>query len=628
MAKVVIKEGPGTGDAFEMTDEAVTIGRDAGNTLRMADRTVSRWHARIIKEEGGWYVTDLDSHNGTSVNGQKVNRQRLKHMDEVRIGNVVLLFLEDEATDMDSLMGGYETEVTQAIDLGESPDLGEVLGGSRRELMTSNKRLLELTELARAAATKKSLPSLFDLVTDSLHSTLEPDHMVPIIRQNDGTLLPYVRDKSGFTEDLDSTSISKTLVEKSLNQGVALLSQKPITDQDETGGQQTGQHINIVCVPLGTSDNPGVLYCDKIGSREAYDRSDLQYLCSVAAQVAVAMDNIREYERIAARARTLEREVEGQYNLVGQSPEMEEVYEFIRKAAPTDASVLICGESGTGKELVARAIRYNSNRSDGPFETLNCAAMSETLVESELFGHVKGAFTGAVNDRPGRFELADNGTLFLDEIGALPLDCQTKLLRVLETGTIRRVGDVKDRNVDTRVIAATNENLEKAQEEGRFREDLYYRLDVLRTDLPPLRERESDIELLAEHFLGQFQKKVGKPVEGFAPDVLEMFQIYDWPGNVRELKNVVERMVIMSDSEVLRAELLPSEIAGSERTPSATETTTEPEEMPSLDELEKEHIQRVLRHTDGNKKKTAEILGVDRSTLYARLKRYKQEEKG
>ena len=339
------------------------------------------------------------------------------------------------------------------------------------------------------------------------------------------------------------------------------------------------------------------------------------------------MESIRAYEKVAARARTLEREVEGQYNLVGQSPQMQKVYKFIRKAAPTDASVLICGESGTGKEMVARAIRYNSKRSDGPFETLNCAAMSQTLIESELFGHVKGAFTGAVNDRPGRFELAHNGTLFLDEIGALPLDCQTKLLRVLETGTIRRVGDVKDRQVEVRVIAATNEDLDAARDEGRFREDLFYRLDVLRTDLPPLRKREGDIERLTQHFLSRFQKKVGKPIDGLAPEVLELFRLYDWPGNVRELKNVVERMVIMSEDETLGSDLLPQEIRGYDVQETAEEqATADPEEMPSLDEMEKRHIQRVLKSTGGNKKRTAEILGVDRSTLYARLKRYADEE--
>ena len=630
MPKLVIKEGPGKGDAFELSEEEVNIGRDAGNTIRLADRTVSRYHARIFYGDGACCVSDLDSHNGTMVNGERVSRRRLKHTDEIRLGNVVFLFLEDEVTNMDMLLEGYEREpeITQAIDFEEDRPFEGATEGSRSELITSNQRLLALTELAQKAAPIRSLPSLFDLVIDSMNQTLEPDRVVPIVRQEDGSLLPYVRAESGFGRGLESAGISKRLVEQSLEKGVAALSQKPATKKVSGGTvPDPDRTTSVMCAPLGGRQPLGVLYCDRIEHPEKYVRSDLQYLCSVAAQVGVAMENIRAYEEVAARARTLEREVEGQYNLVGQSPGMKKVYEFIRKAAPTDASVLICGESGTGKELVARAIRYNSNRSDGPLETLNCAAMSQTLIESELFGHVKGAFTGAINDRPGRFELAHKGTIFLDEIGALPLDCQTKLLRVLETGTVRRVGDVKDRQVDARVIAATNEDLEKAREEGRFREDLFYRLDVLRKDLPPLRERGTDIELLARHFLSRFQEKTGKPIEGFAPEVLEIFRRYEWPGNVRELKNVVERMVIMGDEEVLSAGLLPAEIrrehgpmVGEEPAPS------EPEELRSLDELEREHVYRVLRSTEGNKKQAAEILGVDRSTLYARLKRYAGEE--
>ncbi|MBS3764066.1 MAG: sigma-54-dependent Fis family transcriptional regulator, partial [Planctomycetes bacterium] len=370
-----------------------------------------------------------------------------------------------------------------------------------------------------------------------------------------------------------------------------------------------------------------VIYCDRVGRKDRYQRSDLQYLCSVAAQVAVAMENIRAYEDVADRARSLESEVEGQYNLVGQSPEIKEVFEFIRKAAPTDAGVLICGESGTGKELVARAIHYNSKRGDGPFEAVNCAAMSQTLIESELFGHLKGSFTGAVNDRPGRFELAHEGTIFLDEIGALPLECQTKLLRVLEMGTLRRVGDVKDRKVDVRVIAATNEDLDKAKEEGSFREDLFYRLDVLRADLPTLRDRGDDIELLAQHFLREFSEKTGRTIRGFDPEVLNVFRDYRWPGNVRELKNVVERMVIMCEDDVLGPDLLPAELRGRQAVaipqPGGEKM---PEALESLGELEKNYIKEVLRKTDGNKKKTAEILGIDRSTLYAKLKKYAEED--
>ncbi|MFW6044701.1 MAG: sigma 54-interacting transcriptional regulator [Planctomycetota bacterium] len=629
MAELVIKQGPGKGDEFELSARQMRIGRDEENDIRLADRTVSRFHARLVEQEDRWEVSDLDSHNGTMVNGVRVRRAELNHTDEIRLGNVVMIFLEDEVTDINVLadFSGDEPEVTEAIDVEPEKSPHEPEGDSRQELLTSNRRLLALTELARDAMTKRSLPSLFDTVIDSLNDTLQPDRVVPIVRQDDGSLLPYIRRKSGFVSGLESAGISGALVKQSLKREVAALSQKPARKQ--VNGEDVPDENNvssIMCVPFGVDGPQGVLYCDRVETPGQYDREDLQYLCSVAAQVGVAVDNIHDYEKVAARARTFEKEVTGQYNLVGESEEMQRIYEFIEKAAPADAGVLICGESGTGKELVARAIRYNSPRSDGPFETVNCAAMSRTLVESELFGHVEGAFTGAVNDRPGRFELAHEGTLFLDEIGALPPDCQSKLLRVLETDKVRRVGDVKDREVDVRVVAATNKDLETAKKEGAFREDLYYRLDVLRTDLPPLRERGDDIVRLARHFLDRFQEKTGKVIEGYSDEVLHLFQKYDWPGNVRELKNVVERMVIMCEGDTLEAHLLPPELRAQGPGGDGMQSVgVEPDELPPLKEVEKEHIYRVLRSTEWNKKKAAEILGVDRSTLYARLNRYEDE---
>jgi DNA-binding NtrC family response regulator len=408
---------------------------------------------------------------------------------------------------------------------------------------------------------------------------------------------------------------------------VAALSRRRVPPDGAGGRLEAGTRrvTSVLCAPLIGRSTHGVIYCDRVDRPERYERADLHYLCSVAAQVAVAIENIRAHEDVAALARNLEPEVEVQYDLVGQSPSLKRVFEFIRKAAPTDAGVLICGESGTGKELVARAIHYNSNRSKGTFEAVSCAAMSQTLIESELFGHVKGAFTGAITDRPGRFELADKGTIFLDEIGALPVDCQTKLLRVLEMGTVRRVGDVKDRTVDVRVIAATNEDLDGARREGRFREDLFYRLNVLRTDLPPLCERGDDIELLALHFLAHFNEKCGRPIRGFDSGVLDVFRRYRWPGNVRELKNVVERMVIMCEGDVLRPELLPAEMRQPQARRAADLASEQAQELQPLEELEKRYVLEVLRRTEGNKKKAADILGVDRSTLYAKLKRYQGE---
>jgi PAS domain S-box-containing protein len=320
-------------------------------------------------------------------------------------------------------------------------------------------------------------------------------------------------------------------------------------------------------------------------------------------------------EQMARRAERLSGQLAERYHMVGQSAPMCALYEFIRKVAPTDAGVLICGESGTGKEVVARAVHEQSRRADGPFEVVNCAAMPPTLLESELFGHVRGAFTGAVADKPGRFELADGGTLFLDEVVELPVECQTKLLRVLEEGSVRRVGDTRDRRVDVRLVAATNRDVDRALAEGRLRPDLFYRLDRLRVQVPPLRERTGDVDLLAQYFLEQLSVSCRRDVEGFTADVLAAFRAYGWPGNVRELRNVIERMVLLSEGRQITLGDIPADLlSAAER---AVGAAVEP-----LAEVERKHILRVLAEAGGNKKRAAQMLGIDRSTLYARLKSY------
>jgi transcriptional regulator with PAS, ATPase and Fis domain len=264
-------------------------------------------------------------------------------------------------------------------------------------------------------------------------------------------------------------------------------------------------------------------------------------------------------------------------------------------------------------------MHYNSRRADGHFEVVNCAALSESLVESELFGHVKGAFTGATSDRPGRFELADKGTIFLDEVGELPESIQTKLLRVLEQGESVRVGEARVRYVDVRVIAATNRDIDEEVSAGRFRQDLYYRLNILRVELPPLRKRGRDLDLLIDHYLGLFTEKTGRAKLALSEEVRRAFRDYSWPGNVRELKNALERLAVLVPRETVEVEDLPPGLLAAplSRRQSAPSTT----EM-SLSDIEQEHILRVLDSVGGNKKRAAQVLGIDRSTLYAKLKAY------
>jgi len=312
-------------------------------------------------------------------------------------------------------------------------------------------------------------------------------------------------------------------------------------------------------------------------------------------------------------SRTAERSVP--YGLIGESEAIQEVFRAITKAASTSATVLITGESGTGKELVARAIHYCGARSSAPFVPVNCGGIPEGLLESELFGHVKGAFTGATESRAGFFHAAENGTIFLDEVSEMSLAMQVKLLRVLQDREICMVGSERPRRVDVRILAATNKDLSALVKKGSFREDLFYRLHVIAVAVPPLRERGGDVLLLARHFAGTFAEELGKVPARFSDAALEVLRNYDWPGNVRELENVVQRLVVMTDGEVIEVPDLPSLMRFSALRKTGFDRT--------LAEVEAEYIRNVLASVNGNKTRAAEILGIDRKTLREKLKAMK-----
>ncbi|MCU0644455.1 MAG: sigma-54 dependent transcriptional regulator [bacterium] len=299
---------------------------------------------------------------------------------------------------------------------------------------------------------------------------------------------------------------------------------------------------------------------------------------------------------------------------------MLEVYELVQKVAPTDSTVLITGETGTGKELIAKAIHYNSLRKDKPFLTVDCNSLVETLFESELFGHVKGSFTGAVATKHGSFELANGGTFFFDEIGNISLNIQSKILRVIQEKEIRRVGATETIKVDVRVIAATNKNLRQAVENDTFREDLFYRISVIPVHLSPLRERKEDIIPLANHFLEKYNQRRRRALTGFHPIVKENLLNYSWPGNVRELENIVERSVVIEDNDEITLSSLPSHLRGD-----SAQAETSSHEIVSLELLEKSHIIKALKATEWNRSKTARLLRIDRKTLYDKIRRYQIE---
>jgi len=301
-------------------------------------------------------------------------------------------------------------------------------------------------------------------------------------------------------------------------------------------------------------------------------------------------------------------------NIIGKNKNMEKVYKVISKVTGVDIPVLITGESGTGKELVANAIHYNSDRKDKPLIAVNCSALPDTLLESELFGYEKGAFTGAEKKRKGRFELSDGGSLFLDEIGDMPLHLQSKILRALQNKFIEPLGSSESLEVDTRIIAATNRDLEDMVEKGTFREDLYYRLKVVNIKIPPLRERKDDIPLLCRHIIEKYNKQFNKDIKGIDKEVRRFFMNYEWPGNIRELENILQHSIIFSNNELINMEDLPDDIENSDKKFAA--------EDDSLEALEISHIKRILSQTGHNVSKTARILKIDRKTLYNKMKKY------
>ena len=312
-------------------------------------------------------------------------------------------------------------------------------------------------------------------------------------------------------------------------------------------------------------------------------------------------------------------------DLIGASPAMQKSYDQLARIADTETSILITGESGTGKELVARSLHARSRRSEKPFVPVNCAALPDTLLESELFGHAKGAFTDARSDRKGLFAQAEGGTLFLDEIGEMPLTMQPKLLRALEESKVRPVGSDQEVPFDVRIVTATNRDLETAVEESRFREDLFFRINVIQLDMPPLRSRGTDVLLLAQNFLRLFAARADKAVEGLSDPVAEKLLNYSWPGNVRELRNVIERAVALTRFNRLAVEDLPEKIR-EYRSSQVFIGGEDPSELVPIEEVERRYIAHVLRSVDGNKTLAARILGLDRKTLYRKLQQYRQTE--
>ena len=562
----------------------------------------------------------MDSDSGTFVNGIPVKQRVLVPGDQISIGASLFLFDLDRSP----------AQARSAVQLDEDSSAGAQVEHLRHDELLylhpdSLAALPQSARLARALSTLLKIGTAIGSIRDveSLQWQLL-GIIFDVIPAERGAILliedtaeeapsPVAWDRVAGPDH--PVHVSRALTRRVIDEGISVLENEgpALPAPDSSDRQRSKPAHSLLCVPLTASGKAlGVIYLDSSNPATAFSKDDLQLLAAIAGLAAMAIENARQFERLGVENQQLRTEVSLRCDMAGHSPRMREVYQFIERVAPSDSTVLIYGESGTGKELAARAVHNNSLCKHQPFLALNCAAFTETLLESELFGHEKGAFTGAICQKKGLLEVADGGTVFLDEIGELPATLQAKLLRVLQEREFVRVGGTRSIKIKVRFLAATNKDLQKAVREEKFRADLFHRLNVISLTLPALREHAEDIPVLAELFVVRNAKKCNRKVKGISPEARACLMQYDWPGNIRELENAMERAVVIGSSEFILPEDLPEAVL--ETAPSSASGPGKYHE--AIRNLKKQLILSAWEQSGGSFTESAKILGVHANYLH------------
>jgi Nif-specific regulatory protein len=641
--RIEILSGSAAGKAFASDEDVVHVGRAPHNHVSLPDKLVSAEHARIVIGADRVLLEDLRSTNGTSVlrNGQRIPlseeqslRAALEPGDVVELGGH-----GDGATSFRvSLDDEREGHVVSVRPLAELPGRTP----SRERDSAILERICALQKSIGAAAELDAViaaiaDAALELVPTATHATVllrdEPEDGTGDDAASYVPVLTRVRGPSGrATPPGGPVPVTRSVARKVIRERAAVLATDAPTEAFSSESLLGASIQSTIGVPLAKgAEILGVLQLDSRGAPALFESSDVDALGVLAATASLAVANARLIRRLSTAEERLEKEnrflkdsaKHKKSEILGRSRAIRDVLGQLEKVADTRVSVLVEGETGTGKELVASFLHYRSRRRDKLFVAQNCAALPETLLESELFGHKRGAFTGATEEKKGLFEIADGGTLFLDEVTEMPLGLQAKILRVLQEGEVRPIGATATRHVNVRIVAATNRDLEKETKAGRFREDLYYRLKVFPIRVPPLRERREDVALLAAHFLERYSREIGKPIAGFAQETTELLAAYEWPGNVRELENEVQRLVIQADAGTFVApDLLSSrvrQVEGVVTQAGASKGTLK--EM--VEQVEKYFVLEALREHSNNKTSAAKALGITREGLHKKLKQLK-----
>ena len=629
--RLLVLSGPLKDSTIPLSEGEITIGREASNGIAVTDPSVSRKHCLLSGQDGKFRVRDLDSRNGTLVNGVGVKEQWLQQGDEIATGDSSFLFLlEEEYLAPDAGRVEFEDAQFTAETTILHPRDVVYLQPDRllRELPATSgvaRNLNALLKISRIVHAIRDLNDLQGQLLDLIFEVVPAGRGAILLADREGHQFNSMFARMRQAGQAPLVKVSRTVARQVLEQGIAMLgSDVPGSDDlREVESLAASQVRSLLCVPLTVFQRViGCIYLDSDSVSNRLHAEHLTLVTAIAGISAVALENARRLQWLEQENERLTVEISQERSLVGEGARMKEVYQFLKRVAPTDATVLIEGESGTGKELVARALHRNSPRASKPFMAINCSAIPETLLESDLFGHERGAFTGAASLKKGRLEVADGGVVFLDEIGELAPALQVKLLRVLQEREFERVGGTHPIKVDIRLIAATNCNLEEAVREGNFRQDLYYRLAVLRITMPTLREHREDIPMLVRHFVQKHAKRCKVKPRPISPEALACLVNYDWPGNVRELENAIERALVLGASDMILPEDLPESLLERPRLPEMTEAKYHA----AVKELKKQLIRDALLQTEGNYAEAARILGVHPNYLHRLIRNLELKE--
>ncbi|HEV2424749.1 MAG TPA: sigma 54-interacting transcriptional regulator [Terriglobia bacterium] len=618
--RLIALSGPLRGAHYPIEDDEFTLGRDEGNSILVPDPAVSRRHCVIRRNGGTFRLIDLQSRNGCLVNNVRVQEHDLKHSDHISIGDSLFRFaLSDEG-------GG---QASAGIDLDDSrlfsshtvqlrPEDAAILhpqnfltGGV--PTVRQARDLEALFRVFQALDSSHDVPTLARALLDFIMDLVPADLAAILVVEESGGIRP-VHGRWRRADDNRSVPVSRTLARDVVASKQVLMCNDVLQDTRIAHTESilaSPVSALLVAPVLWREKCIAVIYLAASSLLRPFDDADHHLVAGLASMSAPAFASARQMERLQEEKRRLQGELGIEHRMVGNSAATQEVHRFIKKAAPAGSTVLITGESGTGKELVARALHESSARASGPFRAVNSAALSESLLASEIFGHEKGAFTGAVATRKGLIEAAHGGTLFLDEVGDMSPSLQAKLLRVIQERKFERVGGTETLSVDVRIIAATNRDLKAAIRAGTFREDLHFRLNVLSIEVPPLRERREDIIPLARHFLERYQRREKRREAELSPEAEACLEQYDWPGNVRELEHLIERALVMTSGVIIDRADLPPEVRGSGEPPGSGSRYHD-----AIIRARKQVILQALRQAGGVYKEAARLLGIQDTYLH------------